>query len=596
MVQQSVSSKFHVELIKPSHYDQDGYVIQWWKSWIPSNSLAVLYGLIQDAAQRNVLGQDVEIKISAYDETNTRIPIKRILKRFRKNNNRGLICMVGVQSNQYPRAMAISREFRDADIQVAIGGFHTGGCISMLPELPPELQEAIDQGITLFAGELEGRVENLLRDADNGLLKPIYNYLNDLPDLQDVPVPYLPEKHIRRYVKALGSFDAGRGCPFSCSFCTIINVQGHKSRFRDADEVEDIVRTHHAMGIDSYFITDDNFARNKKWEEIFDRLAYLREEQGIDVYFVMQVDTLCHTIPNFLLKAQRAGCRFVYIGLENINPDSLKGVSKRQNKISEYRKMLQAWHDVRITSYCGYILGFPNDSPESMEREIRIVQKELPVDILEFFILTPLPGSADHREKYLKGEWMDPDLNKYDLEYVVSDHPTMTREEWQDMYYRAWHIYYSWEHIETIIKRAFAANIFLPRLVSLIFEYYGSYRFENLHPLQAGIFRRKSRHTRRPEQPRESIFVYYPKRIWDAVTTVVPATFFLARLLFIWWKVIRKPENKNYRDIANTPVDEGHEDVLEMFEASEAARNFVEKEKSKKEAIAAAREKALPKH
>ena len=262
----------------------------------------------------------------------------------------------------------------------------------MLPELTPELQEAVDWGITLFAWESEGRLAGLFKDADAGQMKPVYNYLKDLPDLQDEPLPFLPHDNVRRYARSIGCFDAGRGCPFSCSFCTIINVQGQKSRYRNADDVEGIVRSHVAEGVDTFFITDDNFARNKNWEDIFDRLAHLREKEGLDVYFVMQVDTLCHKIPNFVVKAQRAGCRFVFLGLENINPASLMGVSKRQNSITEYRKMLQAWHDVRVITYCGYILGFPDDTPETIERDIKIIQKELPVDLLEFFILTPLPG------------------------------------------------------------------------------------------------------------------------------------------------------------------------------------------------------------
>ena len=66
--------KFHFVMIKPSHYDDDGYVIQWAKSQIPPNSLAALYGLALDCAERRVLGEDVEIRLSAYDETNTVIP------------------------------------------------------------------------------------------------------------------------------------------------------------------------------------------------------------------------------------------------------------------------------------------------------------------------------------------------------------------------------------------------------------------------------------------------------------------------------------------------------------------------------------------
>jgi radical SAM superfamily enzyme YgiQ (UPF0313 family) len=589
------SQTFCVELIKPSHYDDNGYVIRWWKAWIPSNSLACLHGLTLDAAQRNILGPETQFQIAAYDETNTRLPIKKIIQRFKKHNNRGLVCLVGVQSNQFPRAMAIARQFREAGIQVAMGGFHVSGCLSMLSDLTPELQEAVDLGVTLFAGESEGRLEGLLKEADAAEMKPIYNYLKDLPDLQDEPLPFLPKENVRRYARSIGCFDAGRGCPFSCSFCTIINVQGQKSRFRNANDVEEIVRSHISEGVDTFFITDDNFARNKNWEDIFDRMAHLREVEGLEVYFVMQVDTLCHTIPNFIVKAQRAGCRFVFLGLENINPASLKGVSKNQNRITEYRKMLQAWHSVRVITYCGYILGFPGDTPATIERDIKIIQKELPVDLLEFFILTPLPGSVDHRELYLKGIWLDPDLNKYDLEHACREFHGISKEELEGIYYRAWHIYYSWDHIETLVRRAAAANMIVPRLISLIFEFYGSYRFEHLHPLQGGLIRRKSRTQRRPEFPRESVLAYYPKRVWEVVKTYVPAAFFLGRLLLLWWKIHRDPKKKGYIDLATTPVVDKLEEELDLFEVTEAARNSVINAKAKEQKMKTARENALSK-
>ena len=164
---------FHVVLIKPSHYDDDGYVIQWIKSIIPSNSLASVYGLILDSADRELLGADVEIKISAYDETNTRIKPRKIARQLKRPGVSGLVGLVGVQSNQYPRAMDLARQFRTQDIQVCIGGFHVSGCIAMLPGIQPDLQEAIDMGISLFAGEAEGRIDQVLKDAYQGKLQPI---------------------------------------------------------------------------------------------------------------------------------------------------------------------------------------------------------------------------------------------------------------------------------------------------------------------------------------------------------------------------------------------------------------------------------------
>ena len=155
------------------------------------------------------------------------------------------------------------------------------------------------------------------------------------------------------------SIDLGRGCPYQCSFCTIINVQGRKSRIRSADDLERIVRENYAQGIKRFFITDDNFARNSHWEPLFDRLIELRVGEGMKIGFTIQVDTLCHKIPNFIEKATQAGVRRVFIGLENINPDNLIAAKKRQNKITEYREMLQKWRNHGAITYAGYILGFP---------------------------------------------------------------------------------------------------------------------------------------------------------------------------------------------------------------------------------------------
>src|SRR5947207_6221331 len=108
------------------------------------------------------------------------IPVKDITRRIKAADG-GLVCLVGVQSNQFPRAIDIAAEFRKAGIAVAVGGFHISGCLAMLPELPPDIAAARDLGITLFAGEAEGRLAEVFADALAGQLKPIYNYMDDLP-------------------------------------------------------------------------------------------------------------------------------------------------------------------------------------------------------------------------------------------------------------------------------------------------------------------------------------------------------------------------------------------------------------------------------
>ena len=257
--------RFQLFLIKPSHYDDDGYVIRWLRTMIPSNSLAALYGVAADCAERQVLGPDVAIDIETIDETNTRIDVPALLRRFRSNGNLGLVGLVGVQSNQYPRALDIAAPFRAAGIAVAMGGFHVSGCLAMLDGRAVELDRCRDMGIAMFAGEIEGRLDAVLADAAAGRLAPVYDFMKDLPGMEGTPVPFLPKQYVARTLGLSSSFDAGRGCPYQCSFCTIINVQGRVSRFRSADDIEHLVRLNWIQGIHKFFITDDNFACNREW-------------------------------------------------------------------------------------------------------------------------------------------------------------------------------------------------------------------------------------------------------------------------------------------------------------------------------------------
>jgi hypothetical protein len=570
-----INGRFQLVLIKPSHYDDDGYVIRWWRAMIPSNSLAAVHAIASDCAERRVLGPDIAIDIEAIDETNRRVNITGLLGHFRHHCNFGLVALVGVQSNQYPRALDIARPFRAAGIPVAIGGFHVSGCLSMLNGGAVELDACRDMGISMFAGEAEGRLEMLLQDAVAGRLAPLYNFMSDLPDIAGTPVPFLPRQYVGRTLGFSASFDAGRGCPYQCSFCTIINVQGRKSRFRSADDIEHLIRVNWAQGIHKFFITDDNFARNKEWESIFDRLIVLRERDGIPLGLMVQVDTLCHKIPNFIEKAKRAGVTRVFIGLENINPVNLAAAKKRQNKITEYRKMLLAWKSQGIITLAGYILGFPSDTPATIRRDIAIIQRELPLDIIEFFCLTPLPGSEDHQVLWKKGVAMDPDLNRYDVEHVCTAHPCMSREEWEAIYRESWSIYYTPKHMETLLRRAVATGVPVNSLIKMLVNFATTVRLEKVHPLQGGVLRLKHPSERRPGLPREHAFIFWPRFVWETLSKHVVIIGMITRLVFLKFVITRDPAARSYTDIALTPVSSDEDITLDLLTNTTGARAAV---------------------
>jgi radical SAM superfamily enzyme YgiQ (UPF0313 family) len=543
---------FYLVLIRPTHYDDDGYPIQWLRSQVPSGSLACLYGIALDCRDRGVLGRSVDLRIVTIDETNRLVKPEWWIAKIRREHAKALVAFVGVQSNQFPRTVDLARPFTAAEIPVCVGGFHVTGCVAMLPTLPPELVDALAMGISLFAGEAEqGRMDEVLCDAHAGVRGKLYDRRSPRPDLSGQPLPALPLDEIVRTQSAFACFDLGRGCPFRCSFCTIVNVHGRECRPRTADDLERIVRHHHALGVHSFFLTDDNFARNKNWEAFFDRLIAIRETEGWGVRLLMQVDMQSHRVRRFVDKAVRAGVDQLFVGLESIDPDSLRSIGKTQNRIQEYREMLLAWKKYPVVITGGYIIGFPNDTRESVLRNIAVIQKELPIDLLYFTNLTPLPGSQDHQRLWKQGEWMDPDLNKFDANHQVTRHPLMSQTEWEKLYHEAWTTYYSFEHMNTVLKRMVALRSNKKLTTIHRMTWFRDYlRLANTHGFDGGLFRLKFRRDRRPGLPREPWLVFYASYAAMLARSLLGMTVTYCRLRWMLRRVRRNPARYRYGDEA----------------------------------------------
>ena len=541
--------RFHVVLIKPSKYDEDGYVISWFRGVLVSNSMAMMNALTEQAEHDKVLGPDVEIITHFYDETVRRIPVKRLVREVQSGVDRAVVCMVGVQTNQFTRAVDLGKEFIACGLNVMVGGFHVSGSIQMLPRVPDEIQEGIDAGITMVAGEVENRWSELLKDAYSNSLKPLYNFLNDQPSLEGAVVPFVSKENLSfNGDSRQTSFDAGRGCPFKCSFCTIINVQGNAMRGRTPDDIEALIKRNQAQDMRGFFITDDNFARHPRWEEIVDRIISLKKKKRVTL--MIQTDTMSYRIPRFVDKLARAGCRRIFIGMESVNPDNLKACGKPQNRIHEYRTMLQAWRDAGVVTHAGYIIGFPGDTYDSIMRDVERLKQELPIEFVVFFMMTPLPGSQDHLDNYLKGVPMAKEMNDYDTTRPCAEHPRMSRDELMRAYQDAWKSFYSREHVETILKRRKDRR---QKNVARDMIWFRSAVFvEGLHPFLFGIFRIKGRKRRSPKFPTESIPVYYCRRTWDIASWTIRMLIIFIEVKYLSFKANRG-RNNDYMDITITP-------------------------------------------
>lgn len=540
-----VPGRIEIYLIKPTLYDDDGYPVRHWRGVLPSNTLACLTGLTEDVVAQKKLGE-TKVAIHVLDETVDRTPIKRICRSQKDGKTKTIVALVGVQTNQFPRAADLALAFHRAGLTVMIGGFHVTGYLALMPSIPPEIQELIDEGVTIVKGEVEEAWGDLLVAAAMGSLKPLYDFTNDKPDLTGKPLPVIRKEYLRKFAAAdFGTLDCGRGCPYACSFCTIINVQGRIMRFRSAEQVAAKLRHNYkAHGVTFYFFTDDNFARNKNWEAIFDALIKMREEENIPINFMIQADVLSWRIPQFIAKASRAGCSSVFIGMESLNSENLKLAGKKQNHVEEYPKLMKAYRSAGISTHIGYIIGFPNDTVDSVRQDLAHLIHDVCPDHASFFILTPLPGSQDHLTLYQRGEWMDPDFNRYDSFHPVTHHPNLTNEEWEGLYREAWRTFYSIENLRTILRRSprqeYWNNFFR------FFWYKNSIQTENRHPMVCGFFRLKGRKNRRPGYPILSRSSYAFHRGREICTHLVA----MVRLLFEMeelWLATRQPGDAERR-------------------------------------------------
>jgi radical SAM superfamily enzyme YgiQ (UPF0313 family) len=540
----SERKQVRVVLIKPSKYDDNGYVIRHFRGVLPSNTLSCLSSLTQDVAGRKLLGSDVELKVELFDDTIQKVPVKRIIKSNRLPQQRTIVALAGVQSNQFPRAADFARKFRAGGLQVLIGGFHVSGMLALSADISPEIQELIDLGVSVVKGEVEETWGDILRDAHEDRLKPIYDFLGEKPDLTSQPIPVVDRKYLKHFVSSnFGTIDCSRGCPFNCSFCSIINVQGREMRVRSPELLAGSVRENYRLhGIRYYFFTDDNFARNSKWREVFNIIIQLREQENIPIQFMIQADTQSHKIPDFITLAARAGCTQVFIGMESINPQNLKAVGKTQNKVDDYVELVAAWRRANISTHAAYIFGFPFDTPESIQEDVRKIQVELGVDQASFFILAPVPGSRDYLRMVQEGQYTLPDLNTFDSFHETTQHPNFAPGELAASYRKAWKDFYSFNYMREVLSRADPKRYW--NILNNFFWYKNAALIEGEHPMISGFFRFKDRVDRRPGFAVESRLKHFSRRFRELRSLAKSWFLLILEMEELWLQTRKRSESE----------------------------------------------------
>lgn len=517
-----------VLLVKPSRYDEQGYLLRFHRGALPSNSLAALYSLSEAAFQTGVLA-GLQCEVHAFDEVTWRYRVspKSLVAKYLDGNTTVVVGLVAVQTNQFPRSRDLAYAFKRAGATVVMGGFHVSGSISTMLDgissndpkrpdvpcphiMPPEIEELTRDGIIVFHGESEHAWQQVLADIVGGAPQTLYR--GGMPDLTKAPVPQYPPGYFAHFAGRVDTLDTGRGCPFGCSFCAIINVQGRSARWRNSEAVvAKIKELCETGGRVTFFLTDDNFARNPCWEEILDGFIELRK-QGCQFTFMVEIDLASHKIPGFIKKLGQAGCGQAFIGMESVNQETLRKANKPQNRVESYQRFCDQLHAQGIIVHVGYIIGFEDDTSEGILRDVATI-KAIGVDLASFFILTPLPGSEDHIRMLVARVPMDEDLNWYDTSRPVTDHPHMSREQLQAIYQRCWVEFYRSRHMIEALRRC-PKKLYWWLFKTLLWCR-NSALGEKTHPMMCGFWRIRSRlHDRRPGYAVEGVVGHTRKELW----------------------------------------------------------------------------------
>ncbi len=475
-----------VYFVKPSKYDDRGRVAHFWRGVLPNNTLTVLAAL--NESYNRLRGDDgVYVETVLWDEQvdGPIVPatIRAIQEKALEDGVEVLIGLAGVQTNQYPRGRDLALQFRRAGFPVLFGGFHVSG----YPESRAFLESC---GITTVVGEAETLWAEILDDHLRGEVRPSYSVTDGIraktggadimvPMITEAQLPAISDPYLRRFASAsMTTLDTSRGCPFTCSYCSVKNVMGRTMRSRDPEAVVRWIRDagrHH--GITSLFIVDDDFFRSPSWEPILEGMAEYRR-QGNELSFMMQVDAEAAAFGDlasgekpssqrvkcerFLSLAAAAGCYSAFVGFETFNPQNLLATTKVQNLEKEhrrhkdeaaaasalagvkekYRRVCRNWHRHGVAVHCGYMIGFPFDRPECGRQSAEWLL-DVGVDLASFFVVTPLPGTEDHDKAVRDGTIADWDFNQYDSQHMVSEHPRMTRAQVVQAYRDAYLTFYS---------------------------------------------------------------------------------------------------------------------------------------------------------
>ncbi len=363
--------------------------------------------------------------------------------------------LVGISTitSTAPRAYEIARQVQKRGIPVVMGGPH----VTFMTE------EALEYCDYVFRGEAEKSILDFVTALEAG------EGIGDIPGLSfrigdkifhnnkaivcshldELPFPDF--SLIRTKLNKIRPVMTSRGCPYNCSFCSVTPMFGHKYRFNSKEHVLREIRA--APKDDMIFFYDDHFVANPEHTK---ELLQMMIDEKITPKWTAQVRADSAKDDELLDLMKRSGCVYVYIGMESVNPETLKDYRKGVTA-EDIEFAIHRFHDAGIRVHGMFVFGADTDNVESLRATVNFAKKNR-IDTVQFMVLTPLPGTEYYKKLDEEGRILTKDWSMYDAHHVVFEPKQMTPLELQIETMKGHSNFYSvWEIAKVFMRMDFYA-------------------------------------------------------------------------------------------------------------------------------------------
>jgi len=467
-------TSLRVVITKPSKYDSHGFVERFRRGFMPNSTIPHLASM----TPRELGG--VRCEVETVDEY-VQIDLGYLGRFAPGPGEQTLVALVGVQSHQLHRALDLAAYARSRGAQAVIGGPHPMTCDTTM------LQR---RGVAFALSEAEIVWPAILEDALAGELASVYGRDHRWEQRLDPPVLRPPSRRdLARYaVPMLGVYPA-RGCPYSCNFCSVIKIAGHRVRTQPIEATLASLRAAKRAGVRFVMFTSDNFNKYPEVGELLDAMIAER----IELPFFAQCDAQIHRQEDLVERMARAGCHQIFVGAESFNTEALRGAHKFHNDPARYSKIVALCRENGITSHFSNILGFPQDTEIGVLEHLSTLRGLAP-DVASFYVLTPIPGTEQY-DDFLRDGWItERNLDRYDGTCVTWRHPNLSGDDLRRLLFRCYREFYGAADVASKLLRLLRGRRDY-RLFSTLFAVFGLSVMsrlaaaKRLHPMAGGIAR-----------------------------------------------------------------------------------------------------------